>query len=707
MCRILPPPHFNGEQVRRRDFEQQLGDLLRAQVIGLDAEGKVALLRRQGEAYRANHAIGEFTAAIEPFVPGRRPDDEIAHPGLGSSEEVALFNPGRVPPDTLVLLVRGYRRGRATAELPAQVHLLGTIEALDQEGQPLGTVADWRRRNLSPDLRSLRTADAPSTVAPAHALRLDVEKTFAAEAVPIDPAHYLGFASLFHQRFRLLLDVEVSGAHVCSSSHDFEIHNEQLYGSLYQRLVDRLLPWDMSRQTGSASPQASVQSHPWYPVLGIGMQKARLYMQAITDDLVEQKRLLTNPGWLLRVGLFLELLTCLGVAEAVKDEIDLLEPAERDRFENAPVFREIRRRLDVAAWKEVWALRQSAFSQGESGTTAYASNLMRKKAATLAFLHTHHADLKHAIELAGPNLQNAQESWHRVFRDAERAVLQMNEEAFPELAQFPQRVRHLALWHQAGTLGGLRLIPSQLTKIFGDQDGIFPSACRQYRASMNEIAAWARDEGLMEYTGDPCVPPSVSLLEAFLEKQTGRLAGLQRRDGFSGTLDVVSEEASRPLLDHPTLVALLEQVDVFSVLSVDELHALARAARPIHLGHFERILVQGQPGSSLFILYEGELEVIARDREDMERQVASLKPPAVVGEMAFLLGEPRGSTVRAVNETTVVEVGAASLRPLVEQRPALLEQLTALLDERQHDRQGASRSPTPLTTLRRAIFGSS
>ena len=48
-----------------------------------------------------------------------------------------------------------------------------------------------------------------------------------------------------------------------------------------------------------------------------------------------------------------------------------------------------------------------------------------------------------------------------------------------------------ALWHESGSLAGMRLVPRQLTEIFGDRDGVFPSACRQYRASMNQVASWA------------------------------------------------------------------------------------------------------------------------------------------------------------------------------------------------------------------------
>ncbi len=688
----------------RREFEHKLGDLLRSQVLDLDAEEQAALAHRYVDAFLSDRQAARFTAGFEPFVPGRRPDDEAAYPGLGSSEEVALFHAGRTPGDTLTFLIRCREEGRLTADFPAAALVTGTIEALDSAGRPLGTVAGWDRRDLRPLLRTPSGTGAASEVPTAHVLDLNVEQTFDPALVPFDADRYLGFATLFHQRFRILLDVEMGDARITDSEHRFAIYNEELFGSLYQRLVDVLLPWDTARQARAAGRAVGIQAHPWYPVLSIGMQKARFYMLAVTGDLVEQKRMLTDPGWLLRVGLYLEFLTCLGVAEAVKDEVDILRPEERDALERAPEFEEIRRRIDVDAWRHVWSLRDIAFGGGVGGAATGAMNLMRKKAATLGFLHAHHEDLKHAIELAGPNLRNAQESWHRVFRDAERAVLQMNADAFPELAQFPSIVRDFALWHQSGGLGGLHLVPRQITEIFGDQDGIFPSACRQYRASMNHIAGWGRERGLMEYTGEECVPLSASLLEAYLARQHGRLAGLQRRDGYAGTLEVVVQEVTPPELDPEAVGELLQRVSVFSVLDVDELATLAQRVRPIRLGHLERIIVQGREGSSLFILQDGTLEVIARE-DGNERQVAVLHPPAVVGELAFLLGERRSATVRALDEATVLEVGASMLRPLVDERPAILEKLRALLEERRTANDQPVDGDTLLRRVRRTILG--
>ena len=47
-------------------------------------------------------------------------------------------------------------------------------------------------------------------------------------------------------------------------------------------------------------------------MLLIGAYKAELYTRALVGDVVHKRHNLADPGWLVRVGLYLELLTCLG-----------------------------------------------------------------------------------------------------------------------------------------------------------------------------------------------------------------------------------------------------------------------------------------------------------------------------------------------------------------------------------------------------------
>ena len=280
------------------------------------------------------------------------------------------------------------------------------------------------------------------------------------------------------------------GAVVAADEAVLDVCDVRTFGTLYARLVDRLVKPDTRRQARQARvSDPGVRYHPWYPVLTIGGDKAALYTEAVVADIVGKEYHLTDPAWLLRVGVYLELLTCIGIVEAVRPDVgDLLTPDEREAYETSDVFAEIRERINPDGWREVWGKRRISFPGFGSPRLGPVSalNLMRKRDATLRFLHVHHEDLKHAIELAGPNHVNSQETWQRVFRDAERAVMRQAGRAFPELGFLPAPARELVLWQRLG---------------FAGQQGLYPTACNQYRASMNAVADWAKAHGLMDHAG--------------------------------------------------------------------------------------------------------------------------------------------------------------------------------------------------------------
>ncbi len=569
---------------------------------------------------------------IIPFTPGRRPTDEARHPWMGSSDQVAFLNAGADNRCQLLLKVSG------TDELRV------TVDGREREYRPTAFVGG--------ELRPVPLGgDHP------YVLALEPDVDFAGD---------YSFANRWSRRVTVAVN---------EASTTLDVYDFKCFGTLYERIVERVIVPDTERQ----APGLPHAYHPWFPVLLIGAHKAELYTRALVGDIVHKRHNLADPGWLVRVGLYLELLTGLGVAEAVRDDLgDILTPEERAVADSWTDLE-----LDPEGWKRVWALREIDFDKPRLGPVG-ALNLLNKRRATLEFLHVHHEDLQRAIALAGPNHANAQETWHRVFRDAERAVLRQTPDAFPELHQLPPEVRRFVLWHRSGHVGLRRAlrVPGPLPRLIGDQDGLFASACNQYRASMNHVADWARDEGLMDHAGEECVPRQVSLLEAHMNQPT-RVALLQRRDGYdSDTLKVGAElppEYTPPLGD---LAKLLAETPLFAVLHEDEIAQLARTARPLTVGPMERIIVQGQPGDSLFVVVEGAVEIMLRREDGTEVNLGTRPNGAVLGEMSLLTGEPRSATVRALDGALVYEVGRHQYEPLLAARPELVDALERAMEER-------------------------
>jgi CRP-like cAMP-binding protein len=686
-------------------LRQQLKELLLQPVMGLPWDEKLAYVREYVNDLATRPAPHLASAArdpeltIVPFRAGKRPLDEALQPGSGCSEHVGLLGAqagGEGPGGDELLLLYGLKHldwhfmSAQAAGVDPNLDVAVSGWFVPHEGAPL-TIPTLENRPVplkvvAPTYPALDLAPA----SPREFLTARYVASIATEADLAGPGmpDMFGFGHQFKQRVRIELALHGGGKRLARDTTEIEVFDTRRFGSLYARLLDRLVTADTAAQAARfEQPDLHHEFHPWFPVLAIGMDKASLYLWAIRQDLELNRKHLPDPAWLLRVGLYLELLTCLGIFEAVRDDYpDLLSADERDAFERGGAFAEIRKRIDIAAWRRVWALREMAprstsfLAAGPVSLT----NMLRKEKATLGFLHAHHEDLKHAIDLAGPNPSNAQETWHRVFRDAERAVLGKSTMAFPELRYLDPQHQPFVLWHQRGDLRifGRYAIPGSLTSIFGDQDAILPSACRQYRSSMNDVARWARERGLMDYTGDECIPKSASLLEAYMGGDHRLLGTLQRRDGYGPTLELAERLPDDHVAPLEEIAALLRGVTVFKPLMERELSHLARRAKPAHFGPFDRVVVEGQPGSSLFVLASGTVEVLVR-QSGRDVPVGTLGPGAVFGETALLTGSERSATVRALDEVVLYEIDRAAFEPVLAARPQLVTDLSLLMASRQ------------------------
>ena len=573
---------------------------------------------------------------IVPFLPGRRPTDEDTRPGFGSSDSAAFVTSDDSAANRAVLLVE-------LTDVPADA----VVEAdVSFDGVP---VPGWKGRRIEV------TGQARERIV------LSPNDDFAG----VDLSLTAGFMR------KARVDVRFGDASDTAFLDVCELAN---MGSLYTRIIDKLVAPDTTRQAQAAGvADPGVSYHPWFPVLKIGGDKAALYTAALVADIVDKEDHLTDPAWLLRVGVYLELLTCIGIFEAVKDDMgDLLSAEERAAFEHSDVFAEVRARIQPDTWREVWDMRKITFPRFGHPRTGPVSalNLLRKKNATLRFLHVHHEDLKHAIELAGPNRFNAQETWQRVFRDAERAVLRQVAAAFPEMAYLPGPARERVLWQRVAVAG---------------QQGLYATACNQYRASMNHVADWAKEHGLMDNAGEDCVPLSASLLDALMRNES-QVAVLQRQDGLSPNLTVTEPAvAAEPTTEE--IEALLHDVAIFHMMPASDIHTLALGARPLFMGPTQRFVVEGHEGTSMFLVGEGEVEVRLRKDDGTDWLVETMGRGEVVGEMSLLTGDKRAATVRAVDEAVVYEIGKPLYEPLVQAHPEWVDELARVMEERLERRQ--------------------
>jgi CRP-like cAMP-binding protein len=83
-----------------------------------------------------------------------------------------------------------------------------------------------------------------------------------------------------------------------------------------------------------------------------------------------------------------------------------------------------------------------------------------------------------------------------------------------------------------------------------------------------------------------------------------------------------------------------------------------------------KVLVEGAPGDSLFVVVSGQLAV-----KKGETELATVGPGSVLGEMALITGSPRSATAVAKSEIEVFELTRADVEKLARELPAIAEEL--------------------------------
>jgi NTE family protein len=124
---------------------------------------------------------------------------------------------------------------------------------------------------------------------------------------------------------------------------------------------------------------------------------------------------------------------------------------------------------------------------------------------------------------------------------------------------------------------------------------------------------------------------------------------------------------------------VLEDFALFRTLSSEQrlktLHAMVRQ----DLMRGQRLVAQGGPSDSLFMVLHGALAV--RRSGDLE-PIAELRAGEVVGEIGFFGNIPRTADVIAIRDTSVLVLTRAAYQDLAQEAPALVEALLAALARR-------------------------
>ena len=121
----------------------------------------------------------------------------------------------------------------------------------------------------------------------------------------------------------------------------------------------------------------------------------------------------------------------------------------------------------------------------------------------------------------------------------------------------------------------------------------------------------------------------------------------------------------------------LAGLPLFSALGHEELAELASWFHVQHAGVDVRLVGEGAPGYTFFILVEGTAAVTSEGRA-----VATLEPGDFFGEIAILGGGRRSATVTSTSPVRLLVMFGTEFRRLEAQRPETAERINEAMQAR-------------------------
>ncbi|ADO74969.1 cyclic nucleotide-binding domain-containing protein [Stigmatella aurantiaca] len=133
---------------------------------------------------------------------------------------------------------------------------------------------------------------------------------------------------------------------------------------------------------------------------------------------------------------------------------------------------------------------------------------------------------------------------------------------------------------------------------------------------------------------------------------------------------------------EPASLAPMAPIPLFASLGREMfLEMLAGVERSV-FQRGERILQEGAPGSSMFVIVEGEVNVVRQGQEGQPLTVATLGEGGFFGEMALLYPVPRLASVVAGTRTVLLEFSRERMEDIATRYPQVAEVVQRLYQGR-------------------------
>jgi CRP-like cAMP-binding protein/Fe-S-cluster-containing hydrogenase component 2 len=156
--------------------------------------------------------------------------------------------------------------------------------------------------------------------------------------------------------------------------------------------------------------------------------------------------------------------------------------------------------------------------------------------------------------------------------------------------------------------------------------------------------------------------------------------------------------ALRALYRRRLVESTLGRVPLFSQISPLERAGIARLLQPHQYARGMPIIREGKIGDALYLIEAGQVVV-----EHAGQVLAYLDEGDFFGEMSLLTAKPHNADIYAITPVEVLALPAADFNRLLDQQPALADQLHAVVERRRAARVATEHDNTRLNQISAAV----
>lgn len=127
---------------------------------------------------------------------------------------------------------------------------------------------------------------------------------------------------------------------------------------------------------------------------------------------------------------------------------------------------------------------------------------------------------------------------------------------------------------------------------------------------------------------------------------------------------------------------ILERCPLFQGLEEGELEYLAGLSRERHFPAGALIFREDEPGTTLYVLLEGEVRITKRNFAGKALELAVLHPADFFGEMSILDEEVRSASAEAVTPCRLLVIEKEAMEAVIQRQPKLIHKMALILVRR-------------------------